>query len=133
MTRHSRLLIIDGVINITLGVVLLIFPSGLVEFLGVPAPASSFYPSILGGVLIGIGIALFLETQSTAQSARGLGLMGAVVINLCGGIVLGVWLLSGELDLPLRGSVFLWGLVLLLVAISCIELVARYYAERKSA
>ena len=132
MTRHSTLLIIDGVINITLGVVLLIFPSGLVEFLGVPAAANSFYPSVLGGVLFGIGIALFLETQSASQSARGLGLLGAVVINLCGGIVLGVWLLSGELELPLRGSVFLWGLVILLVVISCAELVARYYTGRKS-
>jgi hypothetical protein len=52
----------------------------------------------------------------------GLGLGGAVAINLCGGIVLFIWLISGALDLPLRGLVFLWALAIVLVGISTVEL-----------
>jgi hypothetical protein len=50
-----------------------------------------------------------------------LGLGGAIAINLCGGLVLAVWLLSNKLSLPLRGQIFLWSLVMLLVGISVLE------------
>jgi hypothetical protein len=122
MAQRKTLLIIDGLINLALGIVLLLFPSALVAYLGVPSAENSFYPNILGGVLFGIAIALFLESRSNAGSTRGLGLLGAVVINLCGGLVLGAWLLLGGLELPLRGTVFLWSLVIILVGISSIEL-----------
>lgn len=132
MVDHKALLIIDGLINLILGIVLLIFPSGLLAYLGLPGAQNSFYPNILGGVLFGIAIALFLESQSTADSTGGLGLPGAVVINLCGAMVLGAWLLWGELVLPLRGSIILWGLVGLLVGVSTIELAARMTTKKSS-
>ena len=133
MTSRSKLLVIDGLINLVLGVALLIFPSSLVLFLGVPEAQIAFYPNILGGVLFGIAIALFLESQSDQASTNGLGLLGAVVINLCGGLVLGAWLIFGDLDLPPPGLVFLWGLVILLVGISCIELITRLSSNQNSA
>jgi len=46
----------------------------------------------------------------------------AIVINLCGGVVLFFWLVSGKLDLPLHGSVILWILDVILVVISLFEL-----------
>jgi hypothetical protein len=131
MTRRNILLMIDGVINLILGIVLLIFPSGLVAILGVPASQNAFYPSILGGVLLGIAMALFIESRSTDGLASGLGLLGAVVINLCGGLVLGGWLLFGDLELQLRGSIFLWSLVTLLVGISSIELASKFSKSHK--
>ena len=131
MSHRKTLLIIDGLINLILGMVLLIFPSSLVAYLGVPAAQNSFYPSILGGVLIGITIALFLESQNTSNNTSGLGLLGAVVINLCGGVVLGAWLIWGDLELPLRGSAFLWSLVILLVGISSIELATKFSKQKK--
>ena len=132
MAQRKTLLIIDGLINLALGIVLLLFPSSLVAFLGVPGTEHSFYPNILGGVLFGIAIALFLESQSTSGTTSGLGLLGAVVINLSAGLVLGAWLLWGDLELPLRGTVFLWSLVVLLVGISSIELATRLSAIRNS-
>ena len=120
MNSKSLLLIIDAIINLVLGLMLLFFPSQLVSALGIPTSASAFYPSILGAVLIGIGIALLIERHR----GGGLGLLGAITINLCGGIVLGLWLLFGDLQLPLRGSVFLWGLVVVLVGISMFELLS---------
>ncbi len=132
MAQRKTLLIIDGLINLALGIVLLLFPSSLVAFLGVPGAENSFYPNILGGVLTGIAIALFLESQSNASNTSGLGLLGAVVINLCAGLVLGVWLLWGDLELPLRGTIFLWSLVTLLVGISSIELATKLSASQSS-
>lgn len=119
--RLTTLLKIDAAINLILGILLLAFPLKLVKALGVPMAEPSFYPSILGGVLFGIGLALLIECYRQSNGLIGLGLGGAIAINLCGGFVLAIWLLSGSLNLPLRGQIFLWSLVLLLVGISLIE------------
>jgi hypothetical protein len=120
--RASVLLTVDAAINLALGVFLVFFPASFVSAVGIPGSESAFYPSILGAVLFGIGIALLLERF---RGPGGLGLMGAVSINLSGGVVLAAWLLSGSLVLPLRGSVTLWALVLILVGISGFELFAQ--------
>ena len=122
MERRDFLLTVDGAINLALGAALIFFPRGLVRWLGVPEVESAFYPSVLGGVLVGIGVALLLERFGGRAAAGGLGLAGAVAINLCGGIVLAGWLIFAELELPVRGLVFLWALVLLLVGLSALEL-----------
>jgi hypothetical protein len=118
----SVLLTIDAAINLILGVLLIIFPKNLVSVLGIPNSDSAFYPGILGAVLFGIGIALLIERF---RGSEGLGLLGAISINLSGGGILAFWLLSGRLMLPLRGLVFLWTLVLILVGISVFELLAQ--------
>ena len=120
MKAGSFLLLIDAMINLALGVLLVFFPSSLVAALGVPTAEPAFYPSILGAVLFGIGIALLIGRSN----GSGLGLVGAVSINLCGGIVLGLWLVLGNLQLPFRGFALLWGLVAILVGISVIEILA---------
>ena len=119
---RSTLLAIDAGANLLLGVLLVAFPAGLVEFLGIPSAESGFYPSVLGAVLIGIGIALIIERFRRGDYTAGLGLHGAASINLCAGVVLSAWLLFGNVDLPTRGFAVLWSLVALLVAISVLEL-----------
>ncbi len=79
---RTNLLRVDGAINLVLGALLLAFPSGLVETLGVPSAEGRFYPSLLGAVLFGVGIALFLEAHRLPGGIIGLGLGGAVAINL---------------------------------------------------
>lgn len=124
----DRLLVIDATINFVLGVLLLLsipYSDQITGFLGIPEIKQAFYPSIMGGVFVGIGISLVIETNRRKDdNLIGLGLAGAITINLCGGIVLIGWLLFGNLGLPLRGTIFLWGLAVLLVAISSIEAVA---------
>lgn len=117
-----QLLTIDAIINLVLGVLLIVFSPGVVRAMGVPGGESSFYANILGGVLCGVGVALLIERFRPPLKVVGLGLGGAVSINLCGGIVLAIWLLSGNLKLTAFGSVALWTLVLLLVGLSLIEL-----------
>lgn len=118
----SVLLVLDAAINFLLGLLLLGFSRPLTHLLGVPYTTVTFYPTLLGGVLFGIGVALTIEAFRQPKGLVGLGLGGAVAINLCGGMVLLVWLVSGALDLPLRGLVFLWALTIVLVGISTVEL-----------
>lgn len=125
MLKTQTLLLLDSGVNLLLGTLLLLFPASLVEFLGVPDTDLAFYPSILGAVLIGIGIALLIERHGESRGWRGLGLEGAISINLIGAVVLAAWLLRGELAIAVQGYVFLWILVVLLAGISGVELLAR--------
>jgi hypothetical protein len=118
------LLKVDATFNILLGILLMAFPSSLVKALGIPLTDQSFYPTILGAVLFGIGLALLIECFWGSGRFRGLGLGGAIAINLCGGSVLAIWLLSDKLILPLRGQILLWFLVLLLIGLSLFEGIA---------
>ena len=120
---HEVLLFVDGVINLLLGILLLSVPLGTAEFLGVPRSNLDFYPTILGGVLFGIGTALLVERYGYSRNIRGLGLGGAIVINFCGATVLLIWLLTGSLALSARGYLLLWGIVALVYGIGIIEVI----------
>ena len=56
----------------------------------------------------------------------GLGLGGAIIINIYVALILTGWLVSGKLNIPLRGRLVLWGLVVILAAISWFELRAHW-------
>ena len=113
------LLLADAVINILLGVLLLLYPEWLVEALGMPPVATTFFPNVLGGVLFGIGLALLIAHRGGAQ---GLGLDGAIAINLCGaGVVVG-WLIVASHAIPPRGRITLWIIALLVIGIGVVEL-----------
>jgi len=116
--RRSKLLLLDALVNIVLGLLLATFPDSVVRLLGVPATDTRFYPSILGAVLLGIGVALLIEFYRKPSRSPGLGLSGAIAINLCGAVFLIGWLLSGQLNLPVRGQVFLWTVSVALITIS---------------
>jgi hypothetical protein len=122
---NRGLLAVDCVINLLLGGLLLLTPAGIAEVLGLPATGVGFYPTILGAVLFGIGLALAVETGRSPASAQGLGLTGAIAINLCGGLALLAWLLFGDLQIALRGQVVLWTICVLVLAISVAELYQR--------
>lgn len=117
------ILVVDAVINFLLGMLLLLFSPTIVEWLGVPPSSTNFYPNILGAVFIGITIALVIGASGTRSTqTNGLGLMGAISINLCGGIALALWLIFGRLNLPTKGYAFLWALVAILLLVSITEL-----------
>jgi len=113
------LLLADAVINLLLGGLLLLYPQWLVEALGMPPVATAFFPNVLGGVLFGIGIALLIAHR---RGAQGLGLDGAIAINLCGaGVVVG-WLVIAPNAIPPRGRLTLWIIALVVIGIGIVEL-----------
>jgi hypothetical protein len=123
--KHKTFLLIDGIVNLILGILLLLFPFGVAEILGVPIPASNFYPTILGGVVFGIGIALLIEGHGETRGIRGLGLGGAIVINFCGAGILALWLAFKHLDIPLRGLIILWVIAISVIGLGILELLAK--------
>jgi hypothetical protein len=123
--KNEILLVIDGVINLLLGILLLLFPFGISELLGVPKSNLNFYPAILGGVIFGIGIALLIERFGFKSNIRGLGLGGAIAINLCGASVLLIWLIADPFNIPLRGYIILWSITLIVLAVGTIEIVTK--------
>ena len=86
------------------------YAAGLVEH-GISARA---------GVLIGIGWALL----TARGGGDGLGLVGALVINVCGAGVTAVWLLVTTEAMAVRGAVTLWTVVAVVLGIAAVELVA---------
>ncbi len=118
----NELLTLDGVVNLALGILLMWYPAWLASALGLPTESRSFFASILGAVLFGIGIALLIERYRPPLRIAGLGLGGAISINLCGGVVLAAWLLVGLSDLTALGQLVAWALVILLVGLSTLEL-----------
>jgi len=129
--KRKTLLGLDATVNFVLGLLLLVFPRGIMEFLGAPVPESTFYSSILGAVLIGIGFALLLERFQRTGRMPGLGLGGAITINTCGAGALMVWLIFGDLKLPLRGVLLLWFITIVVLGIGFVEIMV-YFKESKS-
>ena len=124
-SKHKTLLVIDGIINLVLGVLLLLFPAGVAELLGLPYTNTNFYPTILGAVLFGIGIALLIERYGAPKNIRGLGLGGAIAINLCGAGILLVWLLAAPFDIPLHGSIILWSTAIIVLIVGLAEIISK--------
>ncbi len=120
--RTKTLLIVDASINLALGILLLAFPAGLPGLLGLPIPTTFFYTSILGAVLFGIGLALLIERFSSMDSITGLGLAGAIIINLCGGSALLLWLLINRSGPSGIGGLLLWAIALLVIGTGVVEL-----------
>jgi len=124
-SRYKILLTIDGAVNIGLGLLLLLIPLGSAEVVGAPRSNMDFYPTILGGVLLGVGIALLIERYGYKRNVRGLGLDGAIAINFCGATPLLIWLVAAPPDLPTRGTFTLWTIVVLVYGVGLVELLAK--------
>ncbi|MGD2278550.1 MAG: hypothetical protein PVH45_00465 [Candidatus Omnitrophota bacterium] len=125
----KQLLVIDAIIDLVLGLVLIAFPRELIKLVGAPPVENAFYPSLLGAVVFGIGVALLIECFSGPNGPYGLGLAGALAINLCGGIALGSWLIFGELSLPRHGEIALWALAGILFILSFFELISHWWKK----
>jgi hypothetical protein len=125
MRSEGLVLTVDGAVNLALGIALAIFPEKLARLLGIPLPATPFYASILGGVLIGVGTALLIHRFGGGPRVTGLGIEGAIVINLSAAGVLVAWLVGGHLSIPDRGRLFLWMVAILVFGIGTAEIMIR--------
>ena len=124
-SKSKILLLIDGIVNLFLGMLLLLFPFGVAQVFGVPQANRNFYSTILGAIIFGIGISLLLEVYGKPRGIHGLGLPGAIVINFCGAGVLTLWLIIVPFNLPLRGYIILWTIALVILALRFIELLGK--------
>ncbi|NNL15461.1 MAG: hypothetical protein HKO81_02320 [Flavobacteriaceae bacterium] len=131
MVKGKTLILIDSIINLLIGVVLLAYSEPIIKVFGLPEINQYFYPNMLGAIILGIGLALYIEYRRKGKLI-GLGLGGAICINILGGIVLFIWLVFGDLKLPIQGKAILWILDILLFGISILELFASLNRIQKS-
>ena len=129
MKNKNLLLIVDGLINLVLGILMLFFPTRLIDYFDLPKTDNNFYINILGAVLFGIGIALLVERFRGQLHMSGLGITGAITINLCGSSTLIAWLLFGNLNLSPGGSILLWTIALIVMGVAIIEILSGSWKE----
>ena len=73
--RRRTLTFAGARVLLVLGLLLAVFPRSLVALLGAPQTDETFYASLLGAVLIGIGLALTIEFIRHPRLPAGLGLL----------------------------------------------------------
>jgi hypothetical protein len=120
--KEPVLLFLNAILYLALGFLLLLFPFGLVSALGVALPGATFYASMLGAVLLGVGLALLVERSRGTLGFPGLGINGAILVNICCAATLGIWLFYKSLNLLQIGYILLWALVAGIVTITLAEI-----------
>ena len=115
-----KLLWIETVLKLAAGAALLLFPVATARVLGLPRAEVSFWPLLLGGVLAGVAAAAFLE--GFVKNSHGLGLAGAMAINLAGAATIATLLVAGNDVTTRRGRLALWLAAIVLAGLAFVEL-----------
>jgi len=115
----QQLLWIETLLNFFAGLLLVLLPGSTIKLLGLPATAS-FWPRLLGALLMGIACAIFLE--GSAPGSGGLGLAGLVLINACVVSILGALLVLELGPVSARGRALMWLFLVLVVWLSILEI-----------
>lgn len=123
--KESVLLTLDGAVDLVLGALLLAFPHFLVGTLGMPTPASPFYPAILGGVLAGIGLALVAQ-QLLDRPIASRGIEIPIVTDITGAAALIAVLVVGHVSMGIQGRIILWILAIVVLALGVGEIWLHY-------
>jgi thiol:disulfide interchange protein len=116
----SQLLWVETLIKILAGLPLLAAPITTAKLLGLPSPGTALWPRLLGAVLIGLGLAAYIEGSNSRSN--GLGFAGAVVINLIGAATLASLLVAGQAAQTARGRSVLWVATVVLALLSLLQL-----------
>jgi hypothetical protein len=116
----QQLLWLETLLKLAGGALLVLAPLTTIKVLGLPPSASAFWPRILGVALLGMAAAIFVE--GTWGSSRGLGVRGVIVINITSAAIIALMAMFGSGAPTRRGSLALWGLVVLLFVLVLFEI-----------
>jgi hypothetical protein len=115
----EQLLWIETLTKFVPGALLVLAPLATLRVLGLPRPDTGFWPRLAGVLLVGIAGALFLEGTSRGH---GLGLAGAIIVNLSGASLLAALLVLEAGPAYTRGRTAVWLVVCALVTLSVFEI-----------
>ena len=109
----------DAVFDAGMGLLLLTATwNALYDALGLPVAEPALYAQIAGGLLLGYAYLLWWAPGTPAERT----VAGTTaVVNALGVVVVGVWLLSGDLETETLGDVILWAAVVALAAFAIAE------------
>ena len=116
----QQLLWIEFIVKLAVGVCLMLAPRLLARAFGLPPADSPFWPRVLGGVLIGLAAAAFVEVKLNAGTALVLG--GAIAINLATVTTVASLLILGQATPARRGRAVLWLVAGALMTLALVEI-----------
>ena len=120
----DQLLWLETLLKGGIGLIMLLAPVAAAKIAGLPHGNTAFWPRLFGAALLGIAAAFAFEGYTrlnTNISASGLGLGGAVIINLITILsLIGLILFKGTRTR--RGHLLLWSMSLLLTFLMLFEI-----------
>jgi len=116
----QQLLTVEILLKLAGGLALVLAPLSIIKLLGLPRTDSGFWPRLLGAVLIGMAMALYLEGRG--PGSQGLGLSGCVIVNFSAVSILGGSLALEAGPTSARGRVVVWAIVVVLASLSVLEI-----------
>lgn len=123
MLTAALLLKIQLAVVAILVVLLLAIPLITIRVLGLPPAATGFWPRLVGGLLLALGIAAIVTDQGWTKAGTGLGIGAFIAIDLTAAFVLASLLVTGAGQVPTRrGRLTLWLLALVLAALGFAEI-----------
>ncbi len=117
---HS-LISLDILLKLGVGLALVLVPLSVARITGLPHGNTSLWPRLLGAVLIGLAGAMYAEAR--LDTARGQGIVGAIIVNLAAVCVL----MAAATLSPVgtrRGTVALWLATIALFLLSLGQILA---------
>ena len=119
LSMAHQILWFETILKFSAGICLLAFPVSLARLLGLPHGNVGFWPRLLGGVLIGLAGAIYIEaSQPTVQ---GIGFSGLVVINITAILLMMSLIITKQID-TWRGNAALWVVCGMLILLSLFEI-----------
>ncbi len=115
-----QLLSFETLLKLAAGALLVLAPLTSIKMLGLPPSGSTFWPRLLGAVLLGLSAATFIEGRW--EGAHGLGMAGLIVINIAGAAVIALSAAFGGSAPTRRGRLAQWSIVVLLFVLALFEI-----------
>lgn len=116
----QQLLLIEALVKLAAGVMLVLAPLATASVLGLPRPPSGFWPRLLGALLIGLAAALFIEMR--LPGSKGLGLAGAIAVDIVLAFTLVAQMLAKAGAETRRGKLVMWLVTAALVVLALVEI-----------
>jgi hypothetical protein len=125
----AHLLRLELALVLTFAFLFLAIPNTATRIFGLPLAGSAFWPRLVGGLFLGIGMAVIATDQGwttlTTEKgvlATGMGLGAFVAVNLTLAFVLMSMLVAGNAAPTRRGTWFLWMLAILLALLGFVQI-----------
>lgn len=116
----SQILYLEVLIKLAFGAPLILAPLSSLKLCGLPCPLTGFWPRLVGGLLLGLAAAIFIEIR--LPGSRGLGLHGLIAINLIAAGTIVALLIMNAGAQTVRGRIALWLATALLFTLALAEI-----------
>ena len=100
-----QILWFETILKFSAGIALLAFPVSLAKVLGLPHGNVGFWARLLGGILIGLAGAIYLEASQPGM--RGVGFSGLVIINITAILLMMSLIIMKQIE-TWRGNAMVW-------------------------